>query len=72
MISLPRCLIYGFSSDKNKGNVGKKGLDSPYSLYKFITEESQARNMKAGTEVEAMEECCLLARLLSLAKPAFL
>lgn len=45
----------------------KKGLDSPYSLYKFITEESQGRNMKAGTEAEA-----LLACLLSLAQPAFL
>lgn len=41
-----------------------KGFISTYSLESML-EESQGWNLssdlKAGTEVEAMEECCLLA-----------
>ena len=42
------------------------------SISLFIIEESQDRNLEAGTDAEAMEGCCLLACFSLLPQSAFL
>jgi hypothetical protein len=54
--------------------LGKKGFPSLYSL-QFIIKSNQVelnRNLKAGTQAEAIEECCLLACSSWLNQLAFL
>jgi hypothetical protein len=50
-----------------KGNLGKKE-------FKFTLQfkNLSPREVRAGADVEAMEECCLLAYSSWLAQPAFL
>jgi hypothetical protein len=53
--------------------LGMKGFYLAYtSRSQSITERSQGRNLEAGTELESMEECSLLAHSLSLRSAAFL
>ena len=61
-----------------KSNLGRKGLISltgpwnihgPKQLRQGLT---QGRNLEAGDDAEATEECCLLACSSWLAQPAFL
>ena len=52
------------------------GWDKVYFAYisrlQSIIERSQGRNLEAGTDVEAMEKCCLLACCPRLSQSIFL
>lgn len=54
-----------------KGNLGRKRFISPYS-FQCTTEGKQGRDLEAGTEAEALEECYLLHFSSWFAQPAFL
>lgn len=62
--------FYGYDKHMAKSNPGRKGLFSPYRLSSII-KGSQCGNLEAGTEAEAMEECCFLACLSWLVKSTF-
>lgn len=47
-----------------KSNLGGEGFISSSSLYS-VTKQSRGRNLAAGTEAEAMGECCLQAALMA-------
>lgn len=49
-----------------------KGLFVFYFQITVHTEGSQDRSLEAGADGKAMKGCCLLARSLWLAQPAFL
>jgi hypothetical protein len=76
-------LVLGFlllqRNTVTKRQVGEERVYSAYTCtLLFITKGSfgqelkQGRNLEAGADAEAMEECCLLDCSLWFAQPAFL
>lgn len=57
--------------DQKQLEEERVSLGLHFSIRKSGQELKQGRNLKAGTDVEAMEECCLLACSSWLAQPAF-
>lgn len=53
---------------QDQSNLGKSGFI--WGVHHFIIEESQGRNLEAGSDAEAMEEYCLQACSSWLAQPS--
>jgi hypothetical protein len=61
-----------------KKQVGEERVYSAYTFHIVVhhqrksgQEHTQDRNLEAGVDAEAMEECCLLSCFPGLAQPAF-